>query len=124
MLPKRVLVVDDDAALRDSLRALLESMDYVVATAASSSEAMQSIPLSRPDVILSDVYMPDGDGFELLNALHALELKIPVICMSGRRFRDDYDTLDIARGLGAVATLAKPFRVEDLTSAFDRALHP
>lgn len=78
-----VLVVDDDATLRDSLRAILESAGYLVSVAGSAGEALSEVRSQRPDVILADIYMPLGDGYELISALRCVGDNIPVIAMSG-----------------------------------------
>jgi DNA-binding NtrC family response regulator len=120
---KHVLVVDDDVDLRDSLRALLEAMNFVVATAGNAREAIAAIPMARPDVILSDIYMDGGDGFELLNEMQARGLGIPVVCMSGGSSVDGYDPLEVARRLGAGSSLNKPFQPDELVAALDAAIH-
>ena len=118
-----VLVVDDDAGLRDSIRALLESMGFLVSTAANAREAVAEISAQRPDVILTDIYMPEGDGYELISAIRSFGENIPIIAMSGGAFQFGIkDHLGIAKRLGAEATLAKPFRAAALIETLDRAI--
>ena len=118
-----VLVVDDDADLRDSIRALLESMGFLVSTAANACEALLEIGAQRPDLVLTDVYVPEGDGYELITTLRSFGDTIPIIAMSGSAFQfGPQDHLGMARRLGAEATLAKPFRSAALIEAVDRAI--
>ena len=118
-----VLVVDDDAGLRDSIRALLESMGFLVSTAANALEALTEVGAQRPDVILTDIYMPDGDGYELITAIRSFGENIPIIAMSGGAFQFGIvDHLGMAKRLGAEATLAKPFRAAALVETVDRAI--
>jgi DNA-binding NtrC family response regulator len=120
---RMVLVVDDDAALRDSLRVLLESMGYLVSTSAHAGEAVSELKAQRPDVILTDIYMADGDGFELISALTAFGEDIPVVAMSGGSFQYGLpDHLGIAKRLGACSTIAKPFTAALLVETIDRAI--
>ena len=123
-----VLVVDDDAALRVSIRALLESLGYVVSTVCNAYEAIVEIGAQRPDAILTDIYMPEGDGYELITTIRDFGEDIPVIAMSGGPYLvgTDHvginDYLGMAERLGAVATIAKPFRPSELVATIDRAI--
>jgi CheY-like chemotaxis protein len=118
-----ILVVDDDAGLRDSIRALLESLGFLVSTAANAREAMVEVGAQRPDVILTDIYMPEGDGYELISAMRSFGEQIPIIAMSGGGLQFGVeDHLGMARRLGAEATLAKPFRAAALIEMVDRAI--
>jgi CheY-like chemotaxis protein len=118
-----VLVVDDDAGLRESVRALLSSMGYLVSTAANSAEAMLELGAQRPDIVLTDIYMVGGDGFELINAMRSFGYDIPIVAMSSGTFQFEVmDHLETARRLGATATLAKPFRAAHLVETIDRVV--
>jgi CheY-like chemotaxis protein len=118
-----ILVVDDDAGLRDSIRALLESLGFLVSTAANAREAIREVGAQRPDVILTDIYMPEGDGYELISAMRSFGETIPIIAMSGGALQFGVeDHLGMAKRLGAEATLAKPFRAAALVETVDRAI--
>jgi len=69
----RVLVVDDNADVRDLLAAVLQSAQAHVSTADSAGEALEAVKTQRPDVILCDLHMPGIDGFELIHRLRAWE---------------------------------------------------
>jgi CheY-like chemotaxis protein len=121
--PRLVLIVDDDCAVRDSLRALLESFDYSVLAAANAGEAMRQVGARRPDVILTDIYMPDGDGFELINAMRSVEPPVPIIAMSAEAEHiGSPNQLGIAQRLGAYAAIAKPFQASLLMQTLDNAM--
>jgi CheY-like chemotaxis protein len=118
-----VLVVDDDAGLRDSIRSLLESMGFLVSTAGNAREAIVEVGAQRPDVILTDIYMPEGDGYELISAMRSFGEAIPIVAMSGGALQYEIqDHLGMAKRLGAEATLAKPFRAAALVETVDRAI--
>jgi CheY-like chemotaxis protein len=119
----RILVVDDEPELRDSLKAMLESCGHTVAAAGGTPEALIAIEADRPDVVLTDIFLGDGDGYALLNALRAHEENIPVIAMSGGGSGPDgRDALTLAKTLGAAAVISKPFRLKDLLEVIDRAI--
>ena len=78
-----ILIVDDDAALRNSIALLLQSSGYVVTTAANGFEALLQLKKSLPAVLLSDLNMPEMSGFELLSVVRRRFPQISVIAMSG-----------------------------------------
>ena len=80
---KRILIVDDDAELRDMLCATLSEAGYEVATAADGTEASAILRTKRPEIVITDVYMPSKDGLEILLDLRQHFPDIKVIAMSG-----------------------------------------
>ena len=118
-----VLIVDDDAGLRETLRRMIDSVGYEVACVEDAKAAISTIAAKTPDIIITDIYMPAGDGFELLNWLRNNGVSIPVIAMSGSSSGvGDYDQLAMAERLGAAAVLDKPFRQSKLVETIDRVL--
>jgi len=117
-----VLVVDDDPDLLQSLRVLLETYEYQVTIAANAAAAIAAVSELRPDVVLTDIYMPDADGFELINALRRHDLTVPVIAMSGGGRQGGYDNLSIATHLGAAAVIDKPFSNASLIDTIERVV--
>src|SRR5262245_53688731 len=108
--PSSVLIVDDDAGLRETLRRMIDSVGYEVVCVEDAKAAISTIAAKTPDIIITDIYMPAGDGFELLNWLRNNGVTIPVIAMSGSSSGvGDYDQLSMAERLGAAAVLDKPF---------------
>ena len=120
---KRVLVVDDDPTVRETVASLLESIGFQVTSAEGADAALALIGTDLPDAILTDIHMANGDGFELINAVREQGLSIPIIAMSGGSSTlSDSDHLEFARKLGAVAVIDKPFRGSHLAEAIDRAI--
>jgi CheY-like chemotaxis protein len=79
----RILVVDDEKSLRLTSAAILEARGYEVHTAADGFEALVELRRSLPDVIISDLRMPNMSGFELLSVVRRRFPQIPVIAISG-----------------------------------------
>jgi CheY-like chemotaxis protein len=79
----RVYIVDDDAAVRDSLAVLLETQGYAVAGFASAPAFLAAAPALLPGVLVSDVRMPEMDGLELQRCLNERALPFPVIVITG-----------------------------------------
>src|SRR3569833_2323215 len=111
---RRVLIVDDEQDLRDSLQAMLESFGYATFGAGSAAEALSLIQTNRPDVILTDIFLGGDDGVSLLHALRERGERIPVLAMSGGGTVADVDPLTVATELGAVAVVDNPFRYKNL----------
>jgi CheY-like chemotaxis protein len=85
--------------------------------------AIESVIHHMPDIIITDIYMPAGDGFELINWLRTHGMTIPVIAMSGSSSgTGEYDQLSVAEHLGAAAVIDKPFRQSKLVETIDRVL--
>jgi type IV pilus assembly protein PilB len=117
----RILVVDDDAALREILRDTLESERYEVVEAGDGNEALASIFKDRPDLIVTDLKMPALDGLELLRKLRRdlATCQIPVIFLTGV---EDLDAEAKALDLGADDYLNKPPERARLLSRIRRSL--
>ena len=111
-MPKpRVLVVDDDKAVRESLRRSLEFNGYDVALAADGAEALAGIAASTPDVVVMDVMMPRLDGLETTRALRSAGNDLPILVLTARdAVGDRVDGLDA----GADDYLTKPFALQEL----------
>ena len=107
----RVLVVDDDRAVRESLRRSLEFNGYAVALAGDGAEALAGIAGLAPDVVVMDVMMPRLDGIEATRALRAAGNDVPILVLTARdSIGDRVDGLDA----GADDYLTKPFALEEL----------
>ena len=79
----RILVIDDEAAIRDSLRMILEYEDYRFVGASSGQEGIALCQRERPDLVLLDIKMPGMDGMEVLRSLRASDDTLPVVMISG-----------------------------------------
>jgi len=79
----RILVIDDEAAIRDSLRMILEYEDYRFLGASSGQEGIALAQRDRPDLVLLDIKMPGMDGMEVLRSLRATDEGLPVVMISG-----------------------------------------
>jgi len=117
--PSIVHVVDDDEAVRDSMRALLESYGIEVYAYASAREFLVADPAQPGGCVLVDLHMPGMGGLELLEALQAQGSRIPVIAITGR---SDSMLKERATRAGAVTLLEKPVSDEALLSTLVLAL--
>jgi CheY-like chemotaxis protein len=118
----RILVVDDDTAVREATAALLSSYGHAVISFNSGKRIEDLVATHAPDVALIDVLMPDRDGLEIVIALRRIYPALPVLVVSGGGRRGNLDFLTMAENLGATATLAKPFNAADLLTLIDGVL--
>jgi two-component system response regulator MprA len=107
----RVLVVDDDKAVRESLRRSLEFNGYAVALASDGAEALAGIAGHAPDVVVMDVMMPRLDGIETTKSLRKAGNDVPILVLTARdAVGDRVEGLDA----GADDYLTKPFALQEL----------
>ncbi len=107
----RVLVVDDDRAVRDALRRALTLAGYEVQLAQDGEQALELVAQSVPDAVVLDVGMPGIDGLEVCRALRRLGSRVPVLMLTAREaVSDRIDGLDA----GADDYMVKPFDVNEL----------
>ena len=107
----RVLVVDDDKAVRESLRRSLEFNGYDVSLASDGAEALAGIAATAPDVVVMDVMMPRLDGLEATQALRSAGNDLPILVLTARdAVGDRVEGLDA----GADDYLTKPFALQEL----------
>ena len=110
-----ILIVDDELLIRESLADALNESGYETLTAAGGEEALELYEKRNVAAIVTDMYMGGSDGFVLINALRSRGDPVPIIVMSGGQ-------PELAKKLGADATLTKPFRPRQLESLLDQLL--
>ena len=107
----RILVVDDEPAVRDALERALRAQHYAVSTAVDGRQALDVIESERPELVLLDVLMPVMDGFETCRRLRELRDRTPVLMLTARdAVGDRVEGLDA----GADDYVVKPFALEEL----------
>jgi len=110
-LPARILVVDDEAGMREFLQIMLEKEGYAVATAGGLAEAMGTFDLAPFDLVLTDLKMPGGSGLDVLKAVHTRDPECIVYMMTAY---GDAESAVEAMKLGAYDYLSKPFKVDEV----------
>lgn len=118
---EHILVVDDELIVRETLAALLTSIGYRATSASSAQEALLCLQ-QNPffDLVLSDLCMPNGDGFSLLHSISRTYVGLPVVMVTSTC---DVHTATEAFRAGATDFLLKPFALSQLTAVVQRALH-
>jgi DNA-binding response OmpR family regulator len=109
-----ILVIDDEQLIRLQIRNALEFEGFTVHEAANGNEGLARIAQSTPDVVITDILMPDKEGIETILELRRTHPKIRIIAISGGGRTGNKDFLRTAKHLGADRTLAKPFGLAEL----------
>lgn len=109
-MPKKILVVDDEPLVRNTLDYWLKNEGYDVSLADSADDALRAARSQHPDLILLDIGLPDRNGFDVVRALKR-EMDLPIIFLTGRSHESD-----VVAGLelGAEDYIVKPFRIHEL----------
>lgn len=117
---KKILIVDDEVLIREGLKIALELEGYSVEIAEDGRQAVKLMDSFTPDVIVTDIIMPEKDGIELILNLRKTNQNIRIIAISGGGRISAKDHLRIASKLGADCILAKPFSVKELITEIEK----
>jgi CheY-like chemotaxis protein len=110
----RILLIDDQEAIRRLLRAYLVGLGHEVSEAANGPDGLALYRARQADLVITDIAMPEMNGLDLILELTRCFLNVKVIAMSGEK--GSTDKLQVAKLLGARQTLQKPFSMEQLLS--------
>lgn len=115
----RILVVDDEASIRDLLAKTLALAEYEVDTAADAATALNRVRAAHYDLLIADLRMPGMDGLTLIRQAKRLRAELPVIIITG--YSTEASAIE-AVNLGVAGYLRKPFRVPEVLAAAAKAL--
>lgn len=120
MLTKRFLVIDDDALVRESIQLMLKPTNANVDLAKDGIEGVELFKKNNYDIVITDIIMPEKEGFETINDILKMNNKTKIIAISGGSRNGMGSYLPIAENLGAKAILYKPFNEEELLHTIDK----
>jgi CheY-like chemotaxis protein len=119
-----ILVIDDEDSILTMVCNFLKGAGYHVFSAHDGKQALQFFETNPIDLIITDIFMPEKDGLEVIITMRNKHPDVPVIAITGGAY---LGILHVAQRIGAVCTLEKPFKLEDLLAAIRRYLpagHP
>ncbi len=127
---KRILLIEDDALHREWLKIALENADYEIFEASDGSEGLRLYREHPCDIVLTDMYMPEKDGIELILELKQRYPSVKIIAMSGGGLKGELDpsnrgaevTLKAAKDFGADGILTKPITFKKLAAKLEEVL--
>jgi DNA-binding response OmpR family regulator len=117
-----ILVIDDDEAVPYAIRRAFREEGFTVALAADGQEGLELLEGVSPDLVITDLIMPEKEGLETIREMRKRRPDLPIIAISGGGRLVGSDFLDVARRLGADETIVKPFEPEQLIEAANRQL--
>jgi len=120
----RILLIDDDPLVRFALATMLRDQSYEVVTADNGFLGMKLLRDTDPDIVVTDIIMPDQEGFETIIEVKREHPHIKVIAISGGLRQGNLDILPMAKALGADAVIAKPFEPSQLIDEIKRLSCP
>jgi CheY-like chemotaxis protein len=117
----RIIVIDDEPGVLRVACLVLEAAGHTVAAYPDGRGGIAHIEREPPDLLITDLFMPEMEGLETIRLARELQAEMPIIAISGVDFAGG-DYLEIAEKFGALATLKKPFRPADLVDLVARLL--
>jgi two-component system chemotaxis response regulator CheY len=118
-----ILVIDDDPYSRMTLQLVLEDAGYAVVCAEDGAIGLRAFAARSPDLVITDMIMPEREGLETIGEIRKLDKAVPIIAVSGGGRLKATDILVLAENLGADGVLAKPFEADELVGKVRRHLH-
>jgi two-component system chemotaxis response regulator CheY len=110
----KILVIDDDALVRKTIVHLLEEAGYVVPSAEDGVRGMAMFRSEQPDLVITDIIMPEQEGIQTIAEMRKAKPDAKIIAISGGGRIGNTDFLKIARVLGAMDVISKPFDPDEL----------
>lgn len=119
---QKILVIDDDSLVRDTLVRILERKSYQVLVAPNGARGLQMFRSEQPDLVITDIIMPDKEGLQTIREIRGECPNAKIIAISGGARIDNMDFLEMARKLGASEIIPKPFDPTELLNIVSRCL--
>lgn len=119
---KHILIIDDEPSIRLMLRKLLEFEGYEVSEASDGNQAIHRYNEKQPDLIITDLIMPEKEGLETMTELFKKNPELKIIAMSGGGRSKPGGYLHTAKLLGAIETFEKPIRKNELIEAIKKVI--
>ncbi|WP_372845995.1 response regulator transcription factor [Pontiella sp.] len=118
----KLLLIDDDEKIISQLKRYLEKIGHTVEPAANGRDGIEMLDGWTPDLVITDIMMPEADGLEVVMAIRKNYPDIPVFAISGGMHAVPMDFLPVVKKLGAKKVFYKPVELEKLAAAIDEEL--
>jgi len=119
---KKILVIEDNLIVRNTVTRILQTAGYTVVTANDGLQGFEMFRKEQPDLVISDIIMPQQEGIGTIRQILAERPGTKIIAISGGGRIGNTDFLQIARKMGAIDALQKPFDPDDLLGRIDNCL--
>ena len=117
---KHILVVDDDDMLRSYVKELLKLNNFIVSEAADGKAGLKEFRENTPDLVITDIIMPEMEGISFIRKLREFNEDTPIIAMTGNVHGHMDEYLEISSQIGANEILRKPVKSEEFLEAINR----
>jgi CheY-like chemotaxis protein len=121
---KTLLLIEDDELFRKSLVQIIQDLDYTVLEACDGREGLSLYRRFKPDIVVTDLIMPEKEGIETIRELRLLSASLPIIAISGGGRGQAVDYLALASHSGATCVLSKPFGLAEFSQALAQCPTP
>jgi DNA-binding NtrC family response regulator len=121
-MKERILLIDDDIAVLRTLEIILTDLDYDIVTAKDGVEGLKTFYATHPDLVITDLIMPEKEGIETIIEMRRERPEVKIIAISGGGRMHNTDFLGLAASLGANAVLPKPFDPTQLAETITNCL--
>jgi DNA-binding NtrC family response regulator len=118
-----ILVIEDDDSVQNLFGQFLETQGFTVSHAINGTEGMLLIKQQKPDLIITDIMMPEMDGLEVIRAVRESHPELPVIAISGGMRAVPINFLPHAKKFGACRVFEKPVSLADMLTAINELLN-
>lgn len=118
----RILVIDDEELIRETIRMRLEQSGHEVFEAGNGAEGLRRLEEIDVDLVVTDIIMPEQEGIETIRLIRERDPKIGIIAISGGGRTRNFGFLDFAKKLGANGALPKPFTGTQLLAVVESTL--
>lgn len=119
-LAKHILIVDDDDMLRSYVKELLKLNNFIVSEAADGKEGLKEFRDKTPDLVITDIIMPEMEGISFIRKLREISMDTPIIAMTGNVHGHMDEYLEISSQIGANEILRKPIKSQEFLDAINR----
>ncbi len=120
----KILIIDDDPLVRNTLKAVLAAAGHQIVVAHDGQMGIDMLAEAAPDLVITDILMPNKDGIATITELHQRRPGVPIVAISGGGRVGNMSYLKIAESLGVSRTFDKPFDPEELIDAIAGLLQP
>ena len=119
---KHILVVDDDDLMRAFVKELLKVHDFTITEAANGKAGLKEFRENTPDLVITDIIMPEMEGISFIRELREHNKEIPIIAMTGNVHGRMEEFLEISSQLGADEILRKPIKAKEFLDTIERLI--
>ena len=119
---KTILVIEDEILLRSLMRKGLEKKGFNVLEAVNGCDGVDIFEKEKPSLVVTDMLMPDKEGMQTIQELRQIDPNVKIVAMSGGGSTKNMAFLEMAERVGANATIAKPFKPQDLFNIIEGLL--